>query len=341
MNEKESRLMKLCQARGVDGVVLHRRSNIAWLTDGVDTHIDLSSRLGFGTIVWTPTTKTLYADNIEMPRFRDEEFNAADGWEFVDRPWTDDEKLGPGKFLSDWPEDHIAGCRYSLTEKEIERVRVLGREAADALCTALKQIKRGSTEHVLAGYIAGGLRTKGIFSPVVLVASDERIQKYRHPIPTSKKIENVVMAAICAERQGLVVSATRLVSFGPLSADLKRRHDAVCRVDAAYHSATRPGVRWCDALASGLAEYEKAGFGDEWRKHHQGGPMGYELREFKATSNETRTVQPNQLAGWNPTITGTKSEDTILSTGEIMTVTPDWPQVDIGGGVTRYDILVR
>ena len=110
--------------------MLRRRSNIAWLTDGADTHIDLSSRLGFGTVVWTPTSKTVYADNIEVPRFRDEEFGG--GWEFVERPWTEEEQLGPGRFLSDWPEDHVAGCRYSLTEGEIERVRVLGRLAPQA-----------------------------------------------------------------------------------------------------------------------------------------------------------------------------------------------------------------
>lgn len=339
MNEKESRLLSLCKARGAEGVILRRRSNIAWLTDGADFHIDLSTRLGFGTVVWTPSKKTLYADNIEIGRFRDEELKGE--WEYVERPWVEDEKLPPGKFLTDWPNDEIAECRYSLTEDEIERVRALGREAAETLCLAMKQIRRGSTEHGLAGYIAGGLRTKGIFSPVVLVASDERIQKYRHPIPTSKKIEKVVMAAICAERGGLVVSATRLVHFGPLPADLQRRHDAVCRVDAAYHAATRPGTRWCDALEAGLKVYRERGFGDEWTKHHQGGPMGYELREFKATPTETRTVQPNQLVGWNPTITGTKSEDTILSTGEIVTPSPDWPMVDLGWGVLRHDILVR
>lgn len=320
-------------------MVLRRRSNIAWLTDGADTHIDLSTRLAFGTVVWTPTARTLYADNIEVPRFRDEELG--EGWRFVERPWTEDEKLPPGKFLSDWPVDEIAPCRYTLTSDEVERVRTLGKEAAAGLAKALRAIAPGATEHMLAGFISGGLRLTGIFSPVVLVASDERISRYRHPIPTGKKIEKVVMAAICAERDGLVVSATRLVHFGPISADLKRRHEAVCRVDAAYHGATRPGARWCDALEAGLKVYRETGFGDEWKLHHQGGPMGYELREFKATPTETRQVQPMQLAGWNPTITGTKSEDTILSTGEVVTPTPDWPMLELGGGVSRPDILSR
>lgn len=339
MNEKEVRLANLCKERGAEGVILKRRSNIAWLTDGADTHIDLSTRLAFGSVVWTPAKKTLYADNIEIPRFRDEEFK--DGWEFDERPWTEEESLPAGTYLTDWPADQIAECRYSLLASEVARARVLGREAGKALCDALRAIPRGATEHALAGYIAAGLRTRGIFSPVVLVASDERLQKFRHPIPTSKKIEQVVMAAICAERQGLVVSATRIVHFGAVPAELQRRHEAVCRVDAAYHAATRAGARWNEALEAGLKVYRETGFADEWRKHHQGGPMGYELRDFKVTPGESRQVQPFQLVGWNPTITGTKSEDTILSTGEVLTVTPEWPMLDLCGGVKRPDILVR
>jgi hypothetical protein len=64
--------------------------------------------------------------------------------------------------------------------------------------------------------------------------------------------------------------------------------------------------------------------------------VGYEGREFKATPTETRKVVEHQLVGWNPSIAGTKSEDTILSSGELLTSTKGWPR---RGG--RPDILVR
>jgi hypothetical protein len=44
----------------------------------------------------------------------------------------------------------------------------------------------------------------------------------------------------------------------------------------------------------------------------------------------------NQLVGWNPSIAGTKSEDTILSTGEVLTAARNWPMVG-----SRPDILCR
>jgi len=68
----------------------------------------------------------------------------------------------------------------------------------------------------------------------------------------------------------------------------------------------------------------------------RGGPMGYEGRDFKATPTETREVVEDQAVGWNPSIAGTKSEDTILSSGEVLTLTKDWP---LRGG--RPDILTR
>lgn len=352
MNEKEARLAEFCREQGYDGVMLRRRSNIAWLTDGADTHIDTASAQGIAALLWTPSRRAVFTDNIEAPRLRSEEPLA--GWEFVEGPWWTDASaqaasaaLAWGDFACDWPEDPVAPLRYSLTPPEIDRVRALGRDTAEVVERLLKDdAKPGMTERHLGGAVAGWLRDRGIFGHVILVAADERITKFRHPIPTAKPIERIAMVAVCGQRHGLIVSATRLVHFGPLSDDLKRRHAAVCAVDAALHQATRPGVSWCEALAAGIRVYEQTGFGEEWKLHHQGGPMGYECRDFKATPTEERTVQPGQLVGWNPSITGTKSEDTILvgSAGvppargfEVVTATGNWPIGPHG----RPDILVR
>jgi Xaa-Pro aminopeptidase len=337
----QEKLAAFCRGRNYDGALLRRRSSIAWLTGGADTHIDLGSPLGIATVVWTPRKKTVHTDIIEAARLRAEEFSA--DWEIIDRPWTEREPSLPpdgGRYATDWPDDQIAELRWSLSAPEIDTARALGAEAAAALAEAMRLVSSGATEHELAGLVAGGLQSRGILSPVLLVASDDRIARFRHPIPTSKRIERIVMAAICAQRKGLTVSATRIVHFGPMPADLRRRHDAVCKVDSALHHATRPGVRWCDALAAGINAYRDTGFEGEWKLHHQGGPMGYDLRDFKATPTQTRPVLDSQLVGWNPSITGTKSEDTILVTAagcEVITPTPDWPV----GPEGRPDILVR
>lgn len=345
MNEKERRLADFCRTNGFDGALLRRRSNIAWITDGADVHVDTANPLGIAALLWTPGRKMVFTDNIEGARLRAEE--PLGGWEIVEAAWWDagadalGEAIERSRYATDWPDDSIAELRYSLTAAEIECVRGLGRDTAEVVeWVMMHGVRTGMTEWMLGGAVAGSLRERGIFTHVLLVAADERIANFRHPIPTAKKIERVAMVAVCAQRSGLIVSATRLVHFGPLGDDLRRRHEAVCAVDAALHSATRPGVRWCDALAAGVRVYEQTGFGDEWKLHHQGGPMGYECRDFKATPTQMRTVQVNQLVGWNPSITGTKSEDTIIAGAngfEVVTSTGRWPI----GSHGRPDILVR
>src|SRR5690606_3285279 len=137
MTEKELRLEQFCRQRGVQGVLLRRRSNIAWITDGADTHVDLASPLGVATVLWTPQQKAVYTDNIEAARLVDEEFGSE--WNVDAGLWYEDQaswveaRLDPAgqgfhhdRFATDWPEDSIAELRYSLTPAEVDSVRALG-----------------------------------------------------------------------------------------------------------------------------------------------------------------------------------------------------------------------
>jgi Xaa-Pro aminopeptidase len=335
VNEKEKRLAGFCRRRGCDGVLLRRRSNIAWLTDGADVHVDSSSSTGIASLLWTPRKKVVFTTNIESRRLADEEFKGSD-WEIRASNWWEDARTPEGSFATDFPADPFADLRAPLTELEIRRLREVGGIASEALAAVLRAARPGATEHQVAGELSGRLRKEGILTPVLLAASDERIARYRHPIPTSKKVAKSLLVAVCPRKWGLMVATTRLVHFGAIPKELRRRHDAVCRVDAALHAATRPGARWCDVLAEGIRAYRETGFAQEWKKHHQGGPVGYEGREFKATPSETRRILDRQAVGWNPSIAGTKSEDTILSSGEVLTSMKDWPTCG-----TRPDILIR
>jgi Xaa-Pro aminopeptidase len=121
----------------------------------------------------------------------------------------------------------------------------------------------------------------------------------------------------------------------------------VVRVDAAFHHATRPGAPIREIFAAGCRAYADAGYPDEWTCHHQGGPTGYAGRDYRATPETDALVQPAQAFAWNPSIAGTKSEDTLIATAggaEILTATPDLPVVRVtidGFGIERPDILCR
>ena len=334
MNAKDEVLARFCAARGVDGLWLRRRANVAWITDGADVHCNAASELGVASALWTPRRKLVLCDDIESPRMRAEEFG--DEWEIAATRWFEPKAVPQGAFASDWPEDVLADERAPLSEDELVRARELGAESAEVMRGVMLDVRVGWSELDAAGELAGRLRKRAIQAPVILAAADERIALFRHPIPTANRVRATLMLVLCAERRGLIVALTRLVHFGALPADLRRRHAAVCAVDEALHAATRPGVRWCDAFERARETYAANGFADEWKLHHQGGPMGYAPRDFLATPNETRVIKPRQLAGWNPSITGTKSEDTITSAGEVLTAMRDWPMLG-----ARPDILVR
>ena len=121
---------------------------------------------------------------------------------------------------------------------------------------------------------------RGMQPIVNLVAADERIFKFRHPLPTDKKLEKYAMLVLCGRRKGLVCSITRLVHFGPLPDEVRCKTQKLAGIDAALILATRPGAQIRDVFNSGLKAYDAAGYADEWQLHHQGGPAGYESREF-------------------------------------------------------------
>src|SRR5690606_582828 len=131
---------------------------------------------------------------------------------------------------------------------------------------------------------------------------------------TMQKIDRYAMLVICAESAGLISSCTRFIHFGPMSADLRLKQQAVCNVDAAINLSTKPG-QTLGALFGVLQKaYADNGFGDQWKLHHQGGSTGYANREVTAVPDSQETVVENQAFAWNPSITGVKSEDTILCT---------------------------
>jgi len=367
MTRKEERREKLRRVRaymrqqGLGVVFLTARANFSWLTAGGVNHVATATTDGTTTLAVTARHATILANAIEAPRMMAEEL-PADEFRLVAFPWHSDADrraavmdLAAGKRAAADTELYrlkrlaadFVELRYSLTPSEIVRYRRLGRDVSLLMETVGCEIEPGDTEQQVEGLMAELAMAQGIRPFVRLVAADRRIEQFRHPIPTARPLRRRAMIVICGERHGLVVAASRLVNFVPVGRSLRRRHDAVCRVDAALILSTRPGATVGEVLRAGMDAYRREGFADEWRLHHQGGPTGYLGREFLATPGERRRVQPNQAFAWNPSITGTKSEDTILATerGPVLLTQPvDWPAVEVefgGHTVRRADILVR
>ena len=359
MKIKEERMRSLMKAEKLDAVVLTNQNNFAWFTCGKDNHVVTAGDGGVASIVVTANAKYIVTNNIEGGRIVEEEV-AGQGFELRESPWNEGavakdilKIIGKGKGASDngiagLPniDGKIAPLRWELTKEEVERYRRLGKCAEITMNRVCKSLTPGITENEIAGRLSMELYSMGITPYVLLIAADERINKYRHPINTDKKVSRYVMNVICARKWGLIVSCTRLVYFGNLPAELKKKHEAVIRVDAAFNLNTKIGRPINEVFAAGLKEYKATGYADEWKLHHQGGPTGYAGRDFFGTADEKRKVVPNQAFAWNPSITGTKSEDTVIATEkgiEWLSLSMDWPMIEVeyeGEQVKREGILV-
>jgi Xaa-Pro aminopeptidase len=127
---------------------------------------------------------------------------------------------------------------------------------------------------------------------------------------------------------------TRIVSFGRAPQRLSELVQASAEVDAAVISASRQGVTHGELFDVIADAYEREGFPEEWRRHHQGGLTGYKGREVFAVPGERTPLPPVGAVAWNPSVTGGgKSEDTVLVTNsdpEVLTRTPQLPELEIG-----------
>ena len=338
INEKKNRVRDLIRRLDLAGILLRKQCNFAWLTGGGRNLVGIATEVGVASILITPEREYVLCNNIEAPRMADEEKVEAMGYEIRSHPWHDDreaalvaELAGNGPVGCDDQfgglrnvGGEVARLRWSLTPPEITRYKELGVTAAEALEAAAKSIRPGDTENAIIGRLANNLWERGCDYITVFCAADDRIARFRHPIATDRRIEKRAMLCCNARKSGLIVSFTRFVQFGKVQEELRRIYDANVYVDCVMMAHSVPGRPAVDAFKKGLEAYAECGFEKEYELHHQGGPIGYVGRDYKATFQTTETVRENQGFAWNPSITGSKSEDTMLATtdGPVMLTRP-------------------
>ena len=239
---------------------------------------------------------------------------------------------------------HLDPLRRALGPEELDRYRAAGADAAAAFVETLGALRPELRELDATAELAKRLHARGFAAPVLLAGGEARAPVHRHPLPTAEPLGRFALLAVTAEREGLYVSLTRVVSFGAPPAELERRVRTAAEVDAAVLAATRPGATLGALLDVLRTAYAEHGLPDEWRLHHQGGLTGYRGREVFAVPGDD-TVLPERCAvAWNPSITGGgKSEDTALVTAaglEVVTRTPELGERDTVAGIPRPAIVV-
>jgi Xaa-Pro aminopeptidase len=348
LKTKLSQIDKLLESQSLDALLVQRVDNFAWLTAGAASYVNTADGVGAASLLITPSGRYVLTNNIEATRLRAEEKLEEQGWEFAVTDWyqaaddisrlTNGLKLGTDGISSGDADLNAAltTLRVVLLPEEQNRFRGLSQLCAHAMDAAIRQLKPGMSEFAIAAQLGAEAQRRGVQPIVNLIATDQRIYDFRHPLPTGKVLEKYAMLVLCGRQYGLVCSITRLIHFGAMPAELKRKAQAVAEIDATMIAATRPGVSLGEIFQQTQAKYAELGFENEWQLHHQGGPAAYLPREGVATPGMETLVQDGQAYAWNPSITGTKSEDTILvgtDGNDIMSVIPGWPliEVDVDG----------
>ena len=356
---KLDRIRGWLEKSGASGVLLSSQAGFAWITAGGRSHISIGESTGVASVLVTRESAWVITTNIELHRILDEELPGLP-FETLEYPWhrsggqrqAVDRLCDMDRAVADVAGGDLASAgpefdelRYTMLPPEVERYLGLGRDAASAVEAACHAAEPGESELDVAARLSFECYRRDILPLVNLVAAGDRIARYRHPIPTTNRVDGTLLVALTGRRHGLHASLTRMVSFGRPDAELASRHDAVTRVDAREILSSTPGTSLGAVVRGAIEQYNREGFPGEWELHHQGGLTGYAGREIFGTPETDYRLRANQVVAWNPSITRVKSEDTVLVGGdgvEVLTSTGAWPtcQVEVEAGTLERPALL-
>jgi Xaa-Pro aminopeptidase len=322
---RHQQIQDILERSHLGAIVLGRFANFAWYTGGADNRVDHSAPFGVAQVVVTPDRQYVLTNSIEGERIRTEQTPEI---EVVSYPWYEDpaptlRELSAGKPVGS--DGGVAGSRGVSAEVEtlrrvldvdaMSQYREVGQGTVAAVEEAAADLTPGMSEFEAAARLEAACRQRGLYSPVVMAAGDDRITRYRHPVVHDAEFHRRVMLVVCGERYGLYACLTRFVHFEEPDTELQHRFTACDTILQRMRAeATRPGTTLADAFEECRRFYAEAGFGDEWKLHHQGGITGYATREVVATPLTKDPIRVGQAFAWNPSITGAKAEETFVLT---------------------------
>lgn len=357
---KENRLHNFMNEHGYGAVVMGTQANFAWFTCGGDSHVLLSSEIGEAILVVTAQEKYCICNSMDAKRIEEQEISGL-GFKLITLKWFETPKdvfaagLIKGlRAVSDIPVDgaecnfkEFYALHYPLTKQEIERYRVMGREAEEALFSVTNAITPGMTGSDVETLLVCEFAKRKLFVACMIIGVDEEISKWRHPIAWAKPIKEYLMLVLAVRRNGLFLPITRLVHFGEVSSDIRNRFDAVCKIAADTILHCKAGVKFTDISARQKQLYTQLGYKDEWENHYVGGITGYIPNDGSLCVDEDAVMVDYQTFNWYVTITGVNTEDTMIIDGdhvELFTVNGIWPTRrwhTEKGDIDLPDILIR
>jgi len=352
-------------ARSSRPLLLTSPASVNWRSGGLSDPIDITAA---SDPVWTldcDRGTALITNEIEAPRL-EHDFRVQNlGWDVVRTPWFEANApfdaacsyagVDADRFLSDVDSigtnigADVVGARLALSAPEREELRELGLIVGRALGVGIDSWRPGdSTDFDIAGVISESLERHGAKAVCLIVGGDDRLRSMRHPLAIGDVVREALMAVVVARRAGLHVAATR-TCLAHADDEIVSLMKTVTVVNDAVLDASQCGGTWGETMEALGRGYARIGQPNAWREHWQGGPIGFEQREFELAPTQHDSPfwslprSRHTAVAWNPSIAGgAKIEDTyLLGDGlELVSATPGWPLEEGPDGTMRSAMRV-
>ncbi|KAF2956771.1 aminopeptidase P family protein [Marinitoga sp. 38H-ov] len=320
---KIKKIRELLREEGLEGIWLKNNINFSWIFNGRGW-ISISNEKASGSLLITKNDIYFITNNIEEKRLINEEITKDFELKIISHMWYEKDidivkdivsldKLGTDINIGNNIEEQIKLIRMEF--EDIERYKNDGKTVMEIFESTLLNITPKMTELEVAGNVYRDLQKEGFTSYVILVFSDNSRKEYRHNLPRRIKIGDKGFVSICTTNGGPIISLTRAFSFSN-DIDYIKQHELNAKLEAMIINETKPGKTMSYMFKKIKELYTKLGYEKEFYMHHQGGIIGYNTRESLALPNNEIIIKDKMAFCWNPTITGTKSEDTFILNNE-------------------------
>ena len=363
IDSRHQLICRLLSENQLHGIILSRPEHLSWITASAD--------LTPGLQLWrhpifaylTATHRMVICDTTQSARLFEEElfglgfllkeFPLADGSGSMLANLVAGKQVAWDMKLDDRPSLRAAihgACRQLSTAERVS-IRLLGRMLALCVETTAAMIKPMETERGVAVQLVHRMMREGIQPVHIQILADDRACHYRSSAPKNHAITTWAVISATGRRDGLEVSLTRCVSFGPPSQDQIRDFEVAAMAQTTGTFFTRPEESVSTIAPKVRRILVKNGFADEWGRESSLASAGRPASELPSISTipNMAVIPANSAWAWQVSVGSARVAETIVTDDagfECITMAKHsiWPTMEIaikGQCIRRPSFLRR